>query len=420
MTIKINKEKINVIFAKIKAFFVKAEFPLLFVGITVAAMLLRGTLFDGKSGDYNTFLLKWFNTIKEEGAISALGRRVGDYTPAYFYILTILTWFPIEPLYSIKAVSCLFDIVLATFVALCVKELTKNKFMTLGSYCIILLMPSVFFNSGAWAQCDSIFTSFCVISLYLLLKEKNIWTVVAYGVAFSFKLQAIFMAPLFAVLYFKRKIPLWSPLLVVGVYFLFCVPSWLCGRDLWSLLTIYVDQAGSYSMLTLFATTFVALFGNVNDYHNQRVSTMLVVLALIVTALLIYVCARKAKWKKGSAIDFGFLFSIIVPFLLPHMHERYFYLATILSIIYAFLHPKRIYAAVISEFCSFYVVCNHLYGINYLSLQLVTLIQLANIVLLFRDLWKEYITSSTPVLPILTAVTPTAEKAPEKTENEGE
>lgn len=396
---KIDEGRIVTVKEKVKNFFIKAEFPLVFVAVALMTMAIRIALFDGESGDYKNFLLPWFNTIKEEGAIKALGHKIGDYTPAYFYILTVLTWLPVKPLYSIKATSCIFDILLAVYVSLCVKELTKNKSMALGSYCIVLLMPSVFFNSGAWAQCDCIFTCFCVMSLYLLLKNRNIAAVVVYGVAFSFKLQAIFMAPLFAVLFFKRKIPLYSPFLVVGVYFLFCVPSWLCGRSLSSLLLVYFEQAGSYSKLTLFATTFVALFGKVNDYHNQRVALMLIVLAMTVTVLLIYLCARKAKWKKESAIDFALLFTLIVPFFLPHMHERYFYLATILSVIYAFIHPKRLYVAIIEEFCSFYVVCNHLYGIDYLSLQLVTLLQLMNIILLCKNLWKDYMQNGEKELP---------------------
>ena len=379
----------------VKGFLIKYEFALLFIAITIMTMLVRFALFDGRSGDYNGFLSEWFNTIKAEGPLKALGHKIGDYTPAYFYILTILTFIPVSSLVSIKFVSCIFDIVLAIAVCLCVKELTKSKWKTFAAYAIVLLMPSVFLNSGAWAQCDSIFTSFCIWSLYFLLKKKNVTAVIMYGIAFAFKLQAIFMAPLFAVMWFKGKIPLWSPLLVVGVYVLFCVPSWLCGRSLWSLLTVYFDQAGSYRMLTLFATTFVALFGKVsmnsNSHHVDRVSTMLIMLALTVTILLIYLCARKTKWKRESAIDFAYLFCLIVPFFLPHMHERYFYLATLVSIVYSFLHPKRIYAAAISEFCAFYVVCNHLYTINYLSLQIVTMIQVANIVLLLRDLWKDYI-----------------------------
>ncbi len=395
------KKSLRICAEKIKAFFVKAELPLLYIGVAIAAMLLRVTLFKGRTGDYNSFLIHWFTAIKEEGARHALGRQIGDYTPAYFYVLTVLTWIPVDSLYSIKAVSCLFDIVLAVFVALCVKEGTGKKYAAFAAYCVALLLPSVFLNSGAWAQCDSIFTAFCVISLYLLMKNHNIWSVVVYGVAFSFKLQAVFFAPLFAVLWFKKKIPVWSPLLVVGVYFLFCVPSWICGRSLWSLLTIYFNQAGEYSALTLNAPSFVALFGNVSDYHRERVSKMLVVLAITVTALLIYICARHAEWKKESLVDFGFMFSLVVPFLLPHMHERYFYLATIFSVIYVFIHPKRVYTLLLTEFCSAYVVFRYLYQMNYLSLQTVALIELVNVILLLRALKKDYLASEKSVAETL-------------------
>lgn len=395
------RKKWRVCSEKLKAFFVKAEIPLLYIGVAIAAMLLRITLFKGRTGDYNSFLIHWYTAIKEEGAWHALGRQIGDYTPAYFYVLTVLTWIPVNSLYSIKAVSCLFDIVLAVFVALCVKEGTGKKFAALAAYCVTLLLPSVFLNSGAWAQCDSIFTAFCVISLYLLMKNHNIWSIIVYGVAFSFKMQAIFFAPLFAVLWFKKKIPLWSPLLVVGVYFLFCVPSWICGRSLWSLLTIYVSQAGEYSSLTMNAPTFVALFGDVSEYHRERVSKMLVVLAVTVTALLIYVCARHTgELNNEKLVDFGFMFSLLIPFLLPHMHERYFYLATVLSVIYVFMHPKRVYTLLLTEFCSVYVVFRYLYVMNYLSLQLVALIELINVILLFRVLRKDYMHPENEVLAL--------------------
>lgn len=394
------KEKCSAGREKIKAFFLKAEIPLLYIGVAIAATLLRVTLFGGRSNDFNSFLLKWYTAIQEEGAIHALGRQIGDYTPAYFYVLTVLTWIPVEPLYAIKAVSCIFDVLLAVFVALCVKEGTGKKYAAFASYCVVLLLPSVFLNSAAWAQCDSIFTAFCVLSVYLLMKNRNISAVIVYGVAFSFKLQAIFLAPLFAVLWFKKKIPLWSPLLVVGVYFLFCVPSWLCGRSLWSLLTIYFGQAGEYSALTLNAPSFIALFGDISEYHRERVSAMLVVLAFTVTGLLIYVCARHAKWSKECFIDFGFLFSLVVPFLLPHMHERYFYLATVFSVIYAFLRPKRLHTVLLSEFCSLYVICRYLYSINYLSLQLVALAQLVNVILLLCALRKEYLLPERTIEPL--------------------
>lgn len=384
------KEKEDKAVAWLKKVFTPIEWHVLFVVVTIMALLLRYFMFESKSGDYNSFLVHWFNTIKDEGIVKSLGRKIGDYTPAYFYILTLLTFIPVDSLYTIKAVSCIFDVVLAAFVYLSVKEYVKSRNVAFVTFCIVLFLPTVFFNSGSWAQCDSIYASFCVMSLYFLLKKKNVTAVILYGVAFSFKLQAIFLAPVFAVLFFKRKIPLWSPLAVFGVYFLFCVPSWLCGRSLWDLLTIYVSQSQEYPALTLNAPTLPALFGKVSEYHRQKLANVCVCLALAVTGLVIYFAARQSEWKKQSFFDFGVLFALTIPYLLPHMHERYFYLADILSLAYVFLHPKRVYTALLTEFCSFWVVCNYLFGMNYFSLQFLAVVQAVNIILLVKDLWKDY------------------------------
>jgi len=43
---------------------------------------------------------------------------------------------------------------------------------------------------------------------------------------------------------------------------------------------------------------------------------------------------------------------LVLPFFLPEMHERYFYLADIVSIIYAFYFPRYFYVPVIEQLCS--------------------------------------------------------------------
>ena len=385
-------------FARVFAWLKKTgwEFPLFFALVTVAGLALRIVMFNVRSGDYNVFLEHWFEEIKANGGFRALGVALGDYTPAYYYILAFLTYLPVSSLYSIKAVSCLFDIVLAIFTALCVKELTKNKTLALCAYATAFMLPTVFLNSGWWAQCDSVFTAFCVASLYFLLRDKKYASVILYGVAFAFKLQAIFIAPLFAVLWFKRKIPLISPLLILGVYFVFCIPAWIAGRPLFDLLAVYFYQAGEYVRLTLNAPTFAALLGEVHQNAWDMLSAVLVIFTLCLTVLAMYICGRKAEWKKESTIDFALLFALGVTFFLPRMHERYFYLADLLAIVYAFIHPKRLYTAVLTEFCSFFAVARFLFGASYLSLEFVALVQFANLILLCVALVKAYSKPSMP------------------------
>jgi Gpi18-like mannosyltransferase len=45
-------------------------------------------------------------------------------------------------------------------------------------------------------------------------------------------------------------------------------------------------------------------------------------------------------------------FALAIPFFLPEMHERYFYLADVISIIYAFYFPRYFFVAIIMQLCS--------------------------------------------------------------------
>ncbi len=376
---------------KAGAFFRRIQYLLLFLFITVMAMLLRVEMFEMRTGDYNSFLVKWFDFIKENGGFSALGTKIGDYTPAYFYILAFLTYLPVNSLYSIKIVSCMFDILLAVSVTLCVGEFSKNKKLSVLTYAVILLLPTVFLNSGAWAQCDSIYVSFAVLCLYFLLKGKPFTAMVMYGISFSFKLQAIFFAPLLGVLWFKRKIPRTSPLIILGVYFLTCLPVWLLGRDLWDVLTTYFSQAEQYhDRLTLNAPTILALLGKVSTSWIDYLSSTFVILTLTITVFVMYLCGHCDLGKKQTWIDFGLLFALGIPYLLPHMHERYFYLADILAVLYCVLHKKRWYTLLLTQFCSFYVIAEYLFDLGYLSLAIVAIVEGGNIILLCKDLWGEY------------------------------
>lgn len=394
------EEKIKVIQQKCMQFFKQYEYAFLLLILTILGVMIRLCFFNAQSGDYVYFLSPWFTALKENGGIKAIGMSLGDYTVPYIYILALLTYIPISSLYTIKAVSCLFDISLAFSVCCVVAHYTKRKDLGVLGYAVVMILPNVFLNSSSWGQCDSLFTSFCVWSVYALCKEKKILSVVLYAIAFSCKLQAIFLLPFFGVLWFKSKVQWWAPVLVPLVYVLFCVPAWIAGRDLGEMLCIYLRQTNTYGGLTLNAPTFVALFGEVEEYHQLFVTNGLIFLALAIVVILLYICARKVEWKESYLVDFAFLFALVVPFFLPRMHERYFYLADIFALVYVFLHPKRWYTFLLTAFCSFYVVAEYIYVVEsiYLSLELVALIQLANVCLLCRDLWKDSDFKKEPLL----------------------
>ena len=182
-----------------------ADFILL-LAVTAIAFLARFGLFSYVSGDYTSFLSNWFDTLKNAGGLAGIGMNIGDYTPPYLYILALLTYLPVEALFSIKLVSCIFDFLLALYAAKTVFHLTQSRAKTLLAYTLALLCPTVVLNGSAWAQCDSIFTFFLLLSFYSALKSRPWRVCIFFGIAFAFKLQAIFFAPLLLLLCIKNRL----------------------------------------------------------------------------------------------------------------------------------------------------------------------------------------------------------------------
>jgi Gpi18-like mannosyltransferase len=79
-------------------------------------------------------------------------------------------------------------------------------------------------------------------------------------------------------------------------------------------------------------------------------------------------------------------FALAIPFLLPEMHERYFYLADVLSIIYAFYFPRYFYVAVIMQLCSLLSYAPYLMNTQVVNLAYVAFGVLVIIVITVVDL----------------------------------
>jgi len=87
------------------------------------------------------------------------------------------------------------------------------------------------------------------------------------------------------------------------------------------------------------------------------------VLAGIVTLLLLGCFLRHPEQlTRMDLLDLALLFSLAIPWLLPRMHERYFYLAEILSVVFAACHPRRLPVTVILLGGGFLIYCSYLFG----------------------------------------------------------
>jgi Gpi18-like mannosyltransferase len=314
---------------------------ILALGLTVA-LWLRLMMFNAESVDLTFYVYKWYDRIRELGGFPALRENLGNYTPPYLYLLTLATYLAewIPRLYAIKLISIAFDFICGYLVYKIVRLRYPRGLAPLAALLVVIFAPTVVLNSAYWGQVDAAYTAALLACLYFLLKKHNALAFSAFGLALAFKLQAIFLAPVLIVLCLKRQVAWKNLLLIPLIYFISIVPAWLLGRPLDDLLTIYLRITDSHKDLTLHAPNLYQWFPT-----DKAVRTPLTVLALILAVLavllLIVVTWRiRVLITGGSLIELALVSALLVPYFLPRMHERYFFVADVIAIVFAFYYPR--------------------------------------------------------------------------------
>lgn len=351
--------------------FIKAHLPLLMIiGATVIGLIIRIMAMDFKSDDFNSFLNGWWNIIQKGGAAS-LSKQVGNYNIPYQIIIYLLTLLPFEALTAYKLISIIFDVALAFSAALVVCEALKRKFFSFIpalTYTLVFCSITVIFNSAFWAQCDSIYVTFILFAIYMLMKDRNILAFVFLGCSLAFKLQVVFILPVFLYYYFSsKKISIFHFFIIPAVDFLICLPIIFMGRNITDIVKIYIDQTDYGKLIQMNCPNFYAFMCNGSDmqyyYLFKPISIWLTLLILAVGLCIVL-------YKKVDLTNVeNFLFTAVWTsftclMFLSSMHERYSYLLDILLILYVVVARRHYAIAVISALVSLRGYCYYLFD-NY-------------------------------------------------------
>ncbi len=304
------------------------------------ALYLRYLSLPSLNIDLRIHNIPWYETILNLGILRALGTNFSNYTPPYTYLLALSTLAHnyLSPVVSIKLIPILFDLLTAIFVYKIVKLKYPEGPLPILASAIYFTAPTVIINSSYWGQADSVYTSFLIISLYYLLLNRPIPALFAFSISFAIKAQAVFFIPLLAVLALKKRVPFWTFGLVPIVYILAILPVVGLGRPLVDALFIYINQAGSYNRLSRNAPNLYSFMPE-NWYLLGLITGILI--SIIVLVLWIRHTSRSQSDSDKRWIVLIAMISVtLTPFLLPKMHDRYFYPTDVLSIILAFYWPS--------------------------------------------------------------------------------
>ncbi len=387
---------------KIWDFIERKKFIIFFIIITAISLFARIAVIDFVSGDYYACLEPWFYQLKNNGGLSALKLNIGNYNLPYLTILAILTYLPVEPIVSIKMVSIICDYICALAVlkiAYIVLKNNKNKdFFALLLYGVVLFLPTVLLNSACWGQADAIYVAFILLAIVALLEEKYLKAFIYLGVSFAFKLQFIFILPLFILIYIsKRKFPLYYFLIIPAVNIVMCLPAIIAGKPIASCIDIYVSQTSQYSayLSMNFPGVYNLLFPT-NSYNyvmapNEYMSKMGVMCTIFVFVIMAFmVLYKKIKFDKQQIIEFGLWSVMIATFLLPHMHDRYLFAGDILSVLYCIYNKDKLYVPIGISLISMYGYTGFLFGKNPVPIQYLSFMYLILIFIVTKDIYNKY------------------------------
>lgn len=342
----------------------KNKILLLFILVTAIALIVRFLLFNHVSGDYALFLKDWFDFFREKGIIG-LANYPGDYNAPYMTILALLSYIPINGLFLIKIVSIIFDFVLAITVVKIFKEIKPNhkKELDVLLYFVCLMLPQFILNGACWGQCDSIYTSFVMISILFLLRKKYTKSFLFLGIAFAFKLQTVLILPLYIILFFStKKINIFNFFLIPLMNIVLSVPALVMGKSFKELILVYFNQTGTYKK------SLVLNFVNIYHFINNNVSLFykigFIITLLIFLIIMIYIIKNNKSWTKEKIITLALLSVVIATFTLPGMHDRYLYIGEVLSVLYYFTYKKNLPLVLIININAFITYTCYLCGIT--------------------------------------------------------
>jgi Gpi18-like mannosyltransferase len=362
----------------------------------ILAILIRYSLLGYKSPDYIGKVSHWYNFIKSNG-FSAFATNFSTYSPPYLYLLYLLI--RINPgmssLIGVKIPGLICDFVCSYYVYRIVKIKSASSMLPSLAALAVLFAPTVILNSAYWGQDDSIYTAAIAACIYFLIARKNWLSMFAYGIALSFKLQAIFLAPVLFAL-FLRKILNWKELLLIPfVLLLSLVPSWIAGRPISDLLNVYLNQSSQFETITMNAPTIYTWVPQTKEVFNLLYVPGILLGGVMAFLLVVVIYKSQAELTPSTILELSLVSFMLIPFFLPKMHERYFFPADVISIAFAFYFPQFFFIPIMMSAVSFLSYEPYLFEQTPVPFPMLTLGLFIAVCILVRNVITNLYTSET-------------------------
>jgi Gpi18-like mannosyltransferase len=364
--------------------------------LALALLTLRVTLWRYfVNSDLLNAFLPWQDYLIEHGRWHALQHPFSMYFPAYFDITAMTSYFDghINRVSQIKLVSFVLDIVTAAVAYYLVGRLTRGStppgqrsVAQLVAHFCILAGPTVLLNGAVWGQSDIVYTCFLLLSTFSVITGSGALAALFFGVAFAFKLQAIFLIPFIAAMVLQRRIRWWHLLLVPVGWLGALLPPVLNGAKAWQFLALTSSQGETFPTLAINVGNPWIIADRV--HFNVHVGTLagIVLTALVMIAITIW-GTQPAFRDATNTLALATLSVLAIPYVMPKMHDRYFFPAEIFLCILSCVDLAFVLPAALVLSASLICYGNYfLYHVRYSVLSAALLANTAALWLVFQQI----------------------------------
>ena len=306
--------------------------------LALALLTLRITLWRYfVNSDLQLAFVPWQNYLLEHGRWHALQHPFSMYFPAYFDVTAMTSYLDghINRVSQIKVVSFAFDIVTAVVAYFLVGRLTRTSTprgrrsvaQLVAPFCI-LAGPTVLVNGSIWGQSDIVYTCFMLLSTFSVIVGSGAFAALFFGIAFAFKLQAIFLLPFIAAMVVQKRIRWWHLLLLPIGWLAALVPPVLNGAKPLEFLSLASSQGETFPTLAINVGNPWIIADRM--HFNVHIGTLvgIVLTGLLMIAITIW-GAQPAFRSAKSPLILAALSLLSVAYVMPKMHDRYFFPAEI-------------------------------------------------------------------------------------------
>jgi Gpi18-like mannosyltransferase len=228
------------------------------------------------------------------------------------------------------------------------------------------------------------YTAGFLASLCYLLEGRPTAALVAFGFSCALKPQSIYWAPFVAGLLLSRRLPwrlIWVPL---AVYLTCGIPQMLAGRAVTHTIEHWA-RVRNWPDLVLGAPNWYQWVFESNREVFYWTGIVLTLCATAFFALWMAEAPRKGEDSKPWIVSLALLSVLFPPFLLPGMHERYFFAADIISLVYAFYVAGGWRATLLIQCASAFVYVPYLFQHTAVPPAVLPLLILAALALVVRE-----------------------------------